>query len=594
MKQAELLYALAMLCTIPMQAQTEFEQIVAERHLDENVTDLSEADDVTIDEPQMAYVNLTGFSSMPSSKHITTKAWMEFYDDHGHYMHRPVTLAGQGGYTLRFPKRNFTCHFTDETWNEDNGPTFHIGEWVEQDAFHFKAFWTDFMRGIPEVAYKLFHQLRADRQPYWERGGYFKNSAARCYPDAFPCAVYLNGHFQGLYAWQLKKHRKNMNQKKLDANHIHLDGNLNDNYIFRGKIIWTQFEVRNPKNLITATGTAYDGNYPKELIGENSSNYNADTDDDATREAKQRSAAVKNAVVAMSNYWNELNKLEKAGADISEMRMQIEDRYDIEGLIDYYVFYHFTQNGDGNLKNWQWFTYDGHQWTVAPYDLDQTFGLGLYGGNVRPPFHAIPQLNTGPFYWIERYYMDDVATRYAQLRSNEVFDCDNVNALIDSWYDRVGEEWYDREKEQWPESPCYCEPVAGDGWEPIGHDEWHLADNAPNWNNQTEYQAGDIVWQQGRPWRATKTVKGVNPVVRNAFVDSLDRLYGWVSGRIEYLDAYFAYIPTQTVFPEIAQSDTRRLTGVYSLDGKRLQKPMAGQVCIFRYSDGTARKAMVR
>ena len=33
---------------------------------------------------------------------------------------------------------------------------------------------------------------------------------ARCYPDGFPCVVYLNGAFYGIFSWQLKKHRDNM------------------------------------------------------------------------------------------------------------------------------------------------------------------------------------------------------------------------------------------------------------------------------------------------------------------------------------------------------------------------------------------------
>ena len=92
-----------------------------------------------------------------------------------------------------------------------------IGDWVRQSSFHFKAFYNDFLRGFGEVGYKVYELMIADRQPFWNRVGYVDESRARCFPDGFPCAVYLNGTFYGVFAWQLKKSRKNMNMKKYEV-----------------------------------------------------------------------------------------------------------------------------------------------------------------------------------------------------------------------------------------------------------------------------------------------------------------------------------------------------------------------------------------
>ena len=571
-------------------AQTAFERLVAERGLAADTVDRSADSLVTMAEPAFAYVNLTGFSGMPTSKSMTRRGWIEVYDGNGTYFRKPVTIAGQGGYTLKFPKRNFVCHFCDDTWNEDGGDNFVIGDWVRQDAFHFKAFYTDFIRGIAEVGYKLFDDMVADRQPYWERGGYHKASAARCYPDAFPCAVYLNGNFYGVFAWQLKKHRRNMNQKKSVAEHIHLDGNLSDAYLFRGDINWLQFEVRNPKGLYTTTGTLYDGNAPRELMDENSATY-AIGDAEAL-EAKQLTATVKRHIRAMSNYWTELNNLEKAGTSEEDMRREVEQRYDIDGLVDYYVFHYFSQNGDGDHKNWQWFTYDGQHWTVTPYDLDQTFGLGLFG-NLRPADFPITELTAGPFWWIHKYFLPDVQRRYATLRDNKTFDEDHVIALIDDWYDRVGPEFFELEKGRWPESPCYCDAICNPGWEWC--DDWSLYPLVSGYSATTEYHAGDVCILEGKLWRATADVKGVKPFSRNANTDSMERIHEWVEGRIAFLDAFFSYDADHQDLPGITEDgETHRVTAIFTLDGKRVSVPVAGQVNVFKYSDGTARKVMVR
>ena len=577
-------------------AQSQFEKAVAERGYDVDVVDLSDDDDIVIEEPSLALVNLTGFATWPQSKHVTRQGRIEVYDGNGHYFNKPVTIAGQGGYTTRFPKKNFVCHFTDNRWNEDGAPDIKIGQWVKQDAFHFKAFYTEFLRGIGEVGYKLFDQMVADRRPYWERGGYFHDSEARCFPDGFPCAVYLNGKFHGVFAWQLKKHRKNMNQKKALAEHIHLDGNLNDNYLFKGHISWNQFEVRTPKELYDIVGRPYDGNSPTELIDKQCSMYYASDDNDTVRAAKQLSEQVKQHIVAMSLYWGELQQLESRGATAAQMRSEMEERYDVEALTDYAVHFYFTYNGDGSLKNWQWFTYDGKRWAVTPYDLDQTFGVGLYG-NLLPPNRPLEKLTSGPFYWMDRYYAHDIADRYGELRRKGVFDYDNVVALFDDWHDRVGEALYASEEDRWGGSPCYSDAVCNNGWEAVSTDDpVYQVVGLPTYNAYTTYHKDDVCWLEGRLWRATATVTGVKPFIINANRDSMERLYQWIQGRIDFLDACFAYDNTRVDEQMVNDMDNsnRRLEGIYTLSGIKVNTPVSGQTYIFRYSDGTARKQVAR
>ena len=328
-----------------------------------------------------------------------------------------------------------------------------------------------------------------------------------------------------------------MNMEKTEENHIHLDGNLNNANLFRGAIKWTLFEVRNPKELYTQDGTAYDGNSPKELIDSTSTAYHDANDTPETTAAKQRTAHVKAAIYRLSRYHNSLYTL-SVRTDTATFKAAFEQYFDIASLIDYNVFHNFICNGDGSLKNWQWFTYDGEKWLVAPYDLDQIFGINLYGV-VRPAAHTHSPLTEGPFYWIDKYYQQELRQRYIQLRQNGVLTTETILPIIEDWYNRVGETRYNQEKNLWPDSPCYGDVICNTGWQT--YSDWAYYDTAPTYSKTTTYRPGDICKLEGRLWQATQTVNGVNPYIRNSQVDSLQRLEQWVADRIEYLDQQYNY-----------------------------------------------------
>ena len=500
------------------------------------VVDYSDMELIQIDEPAFAWVNVTGLSALPRTKSDVREVWVEVHDGQGHYFKKRALIKGQGGWSLKFPKRNFACQFCDSDWTAATTPDIRIGKWVKQDAFHFKAFYTDFCRGIGEIGYKLFERIVADRPPYWVRGGYYVESKrARCFPDGFPCAVYLNGEFYGLYAWQLKKSRKNMNMEKTDELHIHLDGNLNNSNLFRGSVAWNSFDVQHPK-------------------------------------APYYTEKTEEAIRRLSRYHEELKSLEASGADSATLKTAFEERFDIASLLDYNVFYNFICNGDGSLKNWQWFTYDGRKWMVVPYDLDQIFGLNLYGV-VRPAAWEHDPLTEGPFYWIDRYYQRELRQRYATLRQNGTLTPATILPIIEDWYNRVGDMHYEQEADKWPDSPCYGEAICNMGWRPFN--DWSQYKTAPAYNATAEYGPGNICKLEGRLWEATQSTRGTRPYIRNSQVDSLQRLERWVTERIIYLDGQQKQHGNSAHVINIAASHTDS-TPYYNLQGLPVKSPSRG------------------
>ncbi len=430
---------------------SEFEKKIEELGIvADELTDLSGSNNVTLDEPRYAYANVV-CDNIPTSKTDDIHAYIHFYDNNGNYLKKKVLLNLQGDSKI---KNNFSLTFCEDDWVGDETTNVTFGDWVAQDEFHLKGFYNDGLRGTSEIAYQVYSTI---------------TQRDNCYPKAFPVSLYFNGNFYGVMAWQLKKHRDNMGLEKKVAENVWLDGTLNNKRIFHDTIDWAKFEVRNPKNLFNMDGTEYDGDYPQEIMDETSSAY--------TGSGKMvRCATAKKYIVNLSHYCSELDTLEQKGATEEEMRTEIQNRFDVDEIINYKVFSLVTSNYDGFSKNWQWFTYDGVKWTVAPYDCNLTFGYNedgttLWEADQSSKKYDYMMQNTdsvGPMLWIKKYFWEDVKNRYAELRDKGVISTATIMDRVNDWYGRVGEDNYAEEWSKWPESPCYANftdsPERVEGW----------------------------------------------------------------------------------------------------------------------------------
>lgn len=274
--------------------------------------DWSDAAEIQIPIPRCAMFNIHS-DRMPTAKSGLGQAGVtcdipcevEFWDMQGNYFKKWVLLSAQGNSSMGFTKKNLAIDFyvtREDMLNDDEKFKMKFGDWVPQDSFHLKAYYTDTFRGVGAVSYLLYEEMVKTRsikedRPYKSAftGDYGtseqgvdsiddldKNfdTGAKCYPMPFPVIVYQNGDFYGIYSWQMKKDRDNMWQSKKKEKHIHLDGTLGADTIWGGNINWTAFEVRNPKDLVDIDGEDYDGDHPKELTGESDV-------DEKTAEVKQ-------------------------------------------------------------------------------------------------------------------------------------------------------------------------------------------------------------------------------------------------------------------------------------------------------------------
>lgn len=452
--------------------------------------DWSDSSFIQIPEPRLAFVNITNIDSMPTSKTQDMHAMFEFWDMQGNYFKKKVILNAQGNSSLGMPKKNFACDFCNDDWVGDDTFKIKIGSWVSQDSFHFKAFYADFFKGVSMVGYKLFNEIESTRSSctnrVWKRAllpptdtiGYgtkgmegttdvniLIDNGARCYPDGFPCIVYLNGSFYGVFSWALKKHRDNYMQNKSKPENIQLDGDIYDTFMYNGTIDWNVvngtkpssqggmdgFEFRNPKSLICIDGTKYDADTNrKELIDSSSEFY------DSSNKNHILTNKVKAYYSTLTTYIPTLKKMEEQGEEMSVIKNKIQSFFDVDSLIDYLIFSDIVANFDGFRKNWQWVTYDGIKWAVCPYDLDGILGWsgweelsptsGRYGNTLDLP--------TG---WVIKYFDAELCERYKVLRT-EVLTAKNIFYLLNDWCSRIGASNFENDLVKWPQTPELYSP----------------------------------------------------------------------------------------------------------------------------------------
>lgn len=569
--------------------------------------DWSESSFIHIPEPRFAIINITNIDSMPTTKTQNKKAFLEFWDMQGNYFKKHAILNAQGNSSMSFVKKNVAIDFCDDEWIGDDTPKVRIGNWVPQDSFHMKAYYTDFFRGVGAVSYKLYDQIVRTRGNMYDRpwkkalldmskigittkslgnpyvGDYelLTDTGARCFPDGFPVAVYLNGEFYGIFSFQLKKHRDNYHMDKSTAEHVHLDGIIDYNILWNGTIVWgaynNGFEVRNPKNLYAIGGNKYDADIKQEEIaGEDEVNtwITAGQLPDGTvisskiKKNLQMTAKVKKYIQDFANTINTIKTAastyetsSKTEEDLKAFKAVFEKYYDVENLIDYLIVIDILGDGDSLKKNWQWFTYNGIKWWVGLYDCDGVFGAMHLGDRISSPSTVHLgndlQLPTG---FILKYYNDVLEKRYAQLADVGIISANNIFSLLQDWCMRIGTDFFKEEYKKWADSPCIADSIVrSEYWESVFDDNGNpQTDTSETFDAAHAYNVGDVVsfglnTQMGyfkyKCIKATSalsantphTVSAYSPISEFKHCDNIYRALKWIEQNTANKDKVYHY-----------------------------------------------------
>ena len=527
--------------------------------------------------PECAVVKIERFVR-PANKIEECQARMEFWDMRGNYFQKKIALGLQGNSTWNLPKPNYKFDLFADDWGGDEF-VIQFGDWVAQDSFHLKAFYTDFLCGRAIIVYQWWQEICNTRgmtaNTAWKQAMIKMDevpinmpalgaeedvelrldTGAKCVPDGFPCIVYINDQFHGIFSWQLKKHKDNYHLKKNNAKNIQIDGFSSAQNIWMGNVVWRVEELRYPKDLFCEDGTIYDGDLNmNEIMGTDSDIYDTfvanyadymdlskgywkDIRKDGKKEydkeyAKQIAAgksestarskaeaaqikaekkkvqktldittAAKANVERLSNAVPILRELDAAyNADptpenYQAVRTEFEKYFYPDNLIDYNILVDIDGDGDSVSNNCQWITWDGKIWFATVYDCNGTFGGNGMGNSSLLTHHRVNS-NTSPYFYAHKYYKDETEARYAQLRRLGILDPDHIFGKINDWVKRIGIEYYKQEFETWYLQPSINNAtINSQFWEVVlDENDEPVTGNSNTYDPSVTYQIGDEVY----------------------------------------------------------------------------------------------------
>ena len=502
----------------------------------ENPSDFSKDSHIELPIPRIAAQVRLYAPKLPTTKQDDIEAEIEYNDKDGNYFRKPVILNAQGASSMAYYVKNMAIDIND-------GSEIKFGDFPTQDSFHLKKYYIDAFRGQCIVGYWLMEQVYKSRplgQQYPYEYSYSNESTtdglgdvkkdffngAKCHPDGFPIIItWVNSNtneeiWMGVYAWNLKKSKEVYNCNKKKAENIILDGKISSETLFRGTIDWSQFEIRNPKSLITTDGEKYDGDNPKEL-----------SDTDAT--SKQVKA-----------YLNRLSGVEAALKE-NNTKETFEKYFIVNSFIDYYLVSQVLYNFDGFLKNWIWCTWDGLKWTPTLYDVDSIFGAYWNGTYVIPNSDKQKILGEGAILGLASLYNAEISERYKQLRDNGIFSVDNIVNLLNTWLEGIGYSNIEKEVELYPDITSYRDSRINAGWELLGH----TPDHEDSYDKEKTYVVGSTCVYLGYTFKATKEISNLAPVSQSyqhypnvcGFYNSTKRVSNWLTNRLSFLDNNYNY-----------------------------------------------------
>ena len=118
--------------------------------------------------------------------------------------HDYVTLKVQGDSSAGYPKKNFNLKmFSDADRTEKDKRVFR--DWSKTHKYCLKANWIDHTHARNVVNGRLWGQVVRSRADYESYPEDYRKSANCGAVNGFPVKVYINGIYQGLYTWNIRK-----------------------------------------------------------------------------------------------------------------------------------------------------------------------------------------------------------------------------------------------------------------------------------------------------------------------------------------------------------------------------------------------------
>ena len=319
-----------------------------------------------------------------------------------------VKMKWQGTSSIAYPKKNFTIKmFKDEGCLNKDKHTFK--NWgYETNKYVLKANYIDHSHARNIVSARLWNDVVKSRKDYSLLPTEYQSMPNGGGIDGFPIKVYINGVYQGLYTWNIGKEGWTYGMKSEKESYAVLCGENYASGCFRAvaNIDERDWSLEYPDTLQNSIKTSW--NNAINFVMNNSGN------------------AFKNG---LSTY------------------------FDVNSLIDYYIFAYFSCGLDSMGKNQIYTTYDGTKWYAHMYDMDSTWGLYWNGSKFvsssyrcQDDYESMTNNRGGNLLYIKlvENFGEEIYERYIELR-NTVLRIDNVIDRFERFTDLIPNDLYEED-----------------------------------------------------------------------------------------------------------------------------------------------------
>ena len=365
------------------------------------------------------FINAEGIGNLVSKESGEVRGAFEAHI-HGKIIKNYCTAKVQGSSSANYPKKNFTIKLFHDAECTDKDKV-NVG-WGKENKYCFKANYVDALH-VRNIACARVVKDMVEERPESEFKTNLLKAPCNGAIDGFPVKMYINDTFVGLYTWNIPK----------DDWMFAMDGD-NPNHCVLG------INTNNGTNLNPGEGIRV-GEFRKEWSGIDGDVFDV--------EVGTLSQAIVDSI-------NRCITFTRTATD-TEFKTNIRDYFDLDSLLDYYVFSLFINHLDGFGKNVLLATYDGVHWGACLYDLDSTFGAWWNGkGFVEPDFICPAQATeNGSLLWERLAYNfeAELKERYETLRKGAL-STGNIINHVEEIYDLIPDRTYDQDKEKWVNLPC--------------------------------------------------------------------------------------------------------------------------------------------
>lgn len=327
-----------------------------------------------------------------------------------------ATGAIQGTSSESLPAKNYTFKFfADATHSTKN--KIDVG-WGKQSKYCFKKNYVDSTHTRNLAGARVAYDMVNSRPE-----SAFKNSLLTAprngAVDGFPCKIYLNGEFWGLYTWNIPK----------DAWMFNMDDD-------------------NPKHMVLCAEFNNNGNMSVANTCQFRALWGGEGDINWSVEAGTYSETLK------TSFNNAINFVMTASDE--DFKANISNYFDLYSLLDYYCFSYLVYHYDGLGKNMLMATYDGVHWGACLYDMDSIFGASFNGQSFleynKPCPENYQENNSLLWQRIETCFAQELYDRYVELRKGAL-SLGNIVEHVEEIHDLIPDRVFKEDWTKWAGIP---------------------------------------------------------------------------------------------------------------------------------------------